>query len=805
MSQENKNLKKHLQHPVEDVEPFIERFLFSRRPVILFIFLVITVVLIGYAIKLKPESSFEKMIPASHPFIASYLENKDDLKGLGNVVRIAVETTEGDIFSRDFLDILRQINDEIFFVPGVDRSGLKSLWTPNMRWTEVTEDGLAGGPVIPSNYDGETDSIEQVKSNVLRSGQVGRLIANDFKSTIVLVPLLESNPESGEKFDYQAFSRIIEERIRDKFQSDKIKIHITGFAKVVGDLIDGAAQVVFFFAVACLITFVLLFIYFRCFKSTVVALLCSIIAVIWQLGLLRLMGHGLDPYSMLVPFLVFAIAVSHGVQVINAIAHGNMIGLDAEHAARYAFRSLYIAGLTALVSDGIGFATLLVIDIEVIHDLAIAASVGVAAIILTNLVLLPIVMSYVGISPVAIDRLRDQEIVSRNKIWEALSGFTGPRLATISVGVAGLLFLLGWVVSQDLKIGDLDQGAPELRPDSRYNLDNKFITENYSASTDVFVVMARTPPTACISYDSLAVIDYFQWYIESQPGVQSAVSLVNRTKRVIGAFNEGNLKWMALSRNQYVLNGTVGGQQGAVGLYNSDCSMVPVLIFLEDHKAETLQRVVSSINEFNDQHDTGEVQLTMAAGNAGIEAATNIVVESAQHKMLIWVYGVVSFLVLLAFRSWRAVIVIVTPLALTSILGQALMVYLNIGVKVATLPVIALGVGIGVDYGIYIYSKLEAFMIKGMNLRNAYFETLKTTGKAVAFTGVTLAIGVATWAWSPIKFQADMGIMLTFMFLWNMLGAVVLLPALARFLIDPSKLRKNEDANLHAKMAIPEK
>jgi len=155
--------------------------------------------------------------------------------------------------------------------------------------------------------------------------------------------------------------------------------------------------------------------------------------------------------------------------------------------------------------------------------------------------------------------------------------------------------------------------------------------------------------------------------------------------------------------------------------------------------------------------------------------------------MLICVYGVVSLLCLLTFRSWRPVLCIMLPLVLTSILCQALMAQLGIGIKVGTLPVIALGVGIGVDYGIYIYSRLESYLQMGHSLREAYLETLLTTGKAVCFTGLTLAIGVGTWILSPIKFQADMGILLTFMFLWNMIGALWLLPALARFLIKPAQ------------------
>jgi len=338
----------------------------------------------------------------------------------------------------------------------------------------------------------------------------------------------------------------------------------------------------------------------------------------------------------------------------------------------------------------------------------------------------------------------------------------------------------------------MQRGVPELRADSRYNLDNQFIVDNYTASTDVFVVMVKTPDMKCVSYDAYSAVDLFQWVMIDVPGVQSTFSLISASKRFIAGNNEGSPKWATITRNQWVLNGSVSGKAMPPGLMNADCNLVPVLIFLEDHKADTLLTITAAVDRFNKEYDTGAIEFVMAAGNSGVDAATNDVVSQAQYKMLAWVYGVVCLLVLLAFRSIRTVLCIILPLALTSVLGQALMTYLGIGVKVATLPVIALGVGIGVDYGIYIFSRLETYLYRGMSLHDAYFETLKTTGKAVSFTGLTLAIGVATWLWSPIKFQGDMGLMLTFMFVMNMFGALVLLPALVHFLIPIKKYRQDK-------------
>ncbi|BAP46238.1 RND family transporter [Pseudomonas sp. 21LCFQ02] len=777
--------------PADEQATFLERLIFNNRPTVIILCLLTTLVLVWQALQVRPSTSFEKMIPLQHPFIQNMLTHRNDLGNLGNSVRISVESLDGDIFSRDYMETLRQIHDEAFYIPGVDRSAMKSLWSPSVRWTEVTEEGFAGGEVIPKSYDGGQDSLDTLRNNVLKSGQVGRLVANDFRSSIVEIPLLEAYPDPNDQsvlltLDYQQFSHQLEEKIRDKFQAQnpQIKVHIVGFAKKVGDLIDGLFMVVAFFGIAFVITLVLLIWFTRCLRSTIAVLCTTLIAVIWQLGLMHVVGFGIDPYSMLVPFLIFAIGISHGVQKINGIALQSSEADNALTAARRTFRQLFLPGMIAILADAVGFITLLIIDIGVIRELAIGASIGVAVIVFTNLILLPVMISYVGISKRAVTRSK-QDAVSEHPFWRLLSGFANPKVAPVSVVLALLAFGGGLWYSQNLKIGDLDQGAPELRPDSRYNQDNAFIIEHYSTSSDVLVVMVKTQAEGCSAYSTMSAISELAWKMDNTPGVQSTVSLVNVSRQVIKGMNEGSLKWETLSRNKDVLNSSIAR---AEGLYNTDCSLAPLMIFLNDHKAETLDRAVKAVEEFAAQHNSPDLQFLLAAGNAGIEAATNQVIKESELLILVLVYLCVAGMCMITFRSWAATLCIVLPLVLTSVLGNALMALLGIGVKVATLPVIALGVGIGVDYGIYIYSRLESFLRAGLPLQEAYYQTLKSTGKAVLFTGLCLAIGVCTWIFSAIKFQADMGLMLTFMLLWNMFGALWLLPALARFLIKPEKM-----------------
>jgi uncharacterized protein len=764
----------------------LEQLLFNNRLAVVVVCTLITVLLSWQATKLQLNASFEKTIPTQHSYIQNFLRYQAELTGLGNAVRMAVANPKGSIYDAAYLDTLRKLSDEVFLVPGIDRTQMKSLWTPSTRWVGVTEEGLEGGPVIPEGYDGGEKSLQQLAENIARSGEIGQLVALDADSTVIYLPLLSAGAE-GRALDYAQLSSTLE-TLRAKYEGLGVTVHITGFAKIVGELIDGVREILVFFAVAVLIAAAILFWYTRCVRSTALVVLASLIAVVWQLGLLPTLGYSLDPYSILVPFLVFAIGMSHGAQKMNGIMQDVGRGTHKLVAARYTFRRLFLAGLTALLADAAGFAALLVIDIQVIRELAIAASIGVGVLIFTNLILLPIGLSYTGVSRKAAERsLRAEwaDAKSKHPVWAFLDRFTQRKWATLAVLVSAVLGVAGYAVTTQLKIGDLDPGAPELWPGSRYNRDVAFMNATYAASSDVLAVMVKTPDGKCSQYETLNKVDALEWELRQLDGVESTSTLALLNRRVLVGLNEGNPKWYEFLHNQDMLNTVTAGAPR--GLYNDRCGLLTMYTFLKDHKADTLARVVQHVEGFAKANDTADAKFLLAAGSAGIEAATNMVVKDAWRQMLFLVYGAVVILCFVTFRSWRAVVVAVLPLVLTSLLAEALMVALGMGVKVATLPVIALGVGIGVDYALYILSVTLARMREGMTLSLAYYRALLFTGKVVMLTGVTLAIGVITWLASPIKFQADMGILLAFMFLWNMLGALILLPALAHFLLPAAK------------------
>jgi predicted RND superfamily exporter protein len=762
----------------------LERLIFDRKPLVLVLFALATAFFLYSATThLRVDAAFSKQLPLEHPYMKTFLDYYDDFGGADRVI-VALIAEDGDMFDAEFFEALKTATDAVFFIPGIDRAKVQSLWTPNVRYLEVVEDGIEGGNVIDADFAPTAEGLAKVRENILKANIVGRLVANDFSGAIISASLLEINPDTCERLDYFEVAEKLETEVRDVVGTDEISVHVIGFAKVVGDIKEGATRVVIFFLVAFLITAVLVYIYSQSFKLTIVPLVCSVVAVIWQLGMLPLLNFGLDPMGLLVPFLVFAIGVSHGVQMISSI-RAEMFGrnCDIEQASRVAFRQLAVPGFIALASDTIGFVTILLIDIRIIQEMAIGASVGVASIILTNLVLLPVLACYLKLDMTKYMPRVQRRAEQLAPLWASLSKVATKKPAAIILLIAAGLFVFGYYKGSEVKIGDLQVGVPELRPDSRYNLDSRMIANKFSIGTDLISVITETGVEGCINYEKMNLMDEFVWHMRNVEGVQDVIALPQILKVVTAGWNEGYPKWRELSRNPQVLVQAGARVETSTGLLNEECSAMPVMMFTTDHKAETIERVVDEVKAFREANPMEGVEFRLATGNVGVMAAMNEEVSAAQFPILIGVFSAVILMCLLTFRSIRAVLCIVIPLGLVSLLAYALMTYFEIGLKVNTLPVVALGVGVGVDYGIYIYTRFQHYLERGESIRASYWHALRVTGAAVVFTGITLGVGVFTWVFSPLQLQADMGVLLTFMFFVNMLGAILLLPAIAAWIL----------------------
>ncbi|MCS3902341.1 putative RND superfamily exporter protein [Methylohalomonas lacus] len=743
-------------------------------------FVLVTLLMLAAATQLRFDAGYAKQVPRAHPYMQVFSEHADTFGGADRIL-VALHSRDGDMFTPAFFRDLQTLTDKLFFLPGVDRTQVRSLFTPNVRYTEVVEEGLRGGNVIPADFDFSDSALEQVRANILKADLVGRLVADDFSGALVRAELLETDPQTGERLDYLAVAEYLEREIRAPF-AEQYDVHITGFAPLVGAIADAAYTVAAFFLIGLLVTWLLVTVYARSWRLAMLPIVCSLVAVSWQLGLLPLLGFGLDPMSMLVPFLVFAIGVSHGIQMLGRWRTGISAGQSVAAASRSTFERLLLPGAMALLTDTLGFVTILAIDIGIIREMALTASLGVAVVILTNLLLLPLLLAGVTL-PATYRQGMQQRARTLGRCWRALALVAGRRGSLIVLIMAALLFAYGLYAGSQVHIGDRQIGVPELRTEARYNQDSRAIAERFRIGVDTLSVYATTQAQACTDHTTMQAVDTFAWRLLNHPQVTLVQSLPQQASHINAALNEGSLKWATLPRHPAALAQAVSHVPTSSGLLNNDCSVMPVIAYTRDHKAETITSIIDAIESHRAAQPDSGVDYRLAGGNVGVMAASNDVIAAAQFPILLYVYAAVILLCLLYFRSPAATVAIVLPLALTSLLTYALMSHLHIGLKISTLPVVALGVGIGIDYGIYIFSRLREYLDAGFTFTQAYEQTLASTGTAVLTTALTLSAGVMTWICSALQFQADMGMLLVFMFLVSMLGAMLLLPALARWLL----------------------
>jgi predicted RND superfamily exporter protein len=758
----------------------LERFFFRHRLATLGVLALVTLVMGGFAAQLRMSAGFDKQLPQQHEFIKTFNQYRDVLFGANRII-VVLHAKDGDIWNKEALTKLNDLTQTLFFMPGIDRRTVTSLWTPNTRAVQITEEGMKAEDVVGGDVTVATlndQAIVGIRERTLIGGFVGSLVANDYSGAMVLAELADPDPQTGQRLNYLEFSQRLEDEVRAKYGDDQYEVQIIGFAKQMGDIGAGATSVMGFFALAFLLTVLAVYWYTRSWALTFLPLCCSLVSVVWQFGTITLLGFGLDPLAILVPFLVFAIGVSHGVQQVNFISKEVCAGADGMTAARRSFSGLLIPGTLALITAFVGFATLVLVPIPMIRELAITASVGVAYKIVTNLIMLPVLASYFRFDQAyvtRVDRLRrgrDGAMLKLGRIAETRNAAIGAVLCLV------LLVAAVWQ-SQGRHVGHVLPGAPELHIDSRYNKDVESVVSHFGLGLDLFTVAVETPQNSCYQHEVMAYIDRLTWYLANVPGVLSAQSLPVLTKLSASGVNEGNPKWVALPADELSLGEAVRQVPEGLRLYNADCSLLPVNLYLADHKASTLKTVVEAVQQYRAEHPMVGVNVRLASGNAGVQAATNEIVESSELPMMLYVYLTIVLLVFLVYRDWRAMVACCLPLTLATFLGYCFMKALDIGLTVATLPVMVLAVGIGVDYAFYIYNRLQLHLAEGLDIASAFKLALREVGVATIFTAITLSIGVATWSFSALKFQADMGLLLTFMFMVNMLMAITLLPAIA--------------------------
>jgi len=756
-----------------------ENFFFGHRWQTFAVIGVFTAVMAFFALKLHMSAGFEKQMPIGHEYIETFNKYRGDLFG-ANRLNFVVKARKGTIWNQEALTRLYDVTQAVMYLPSVDRVGVQSLWTPNAYVNEITEEGFRADQIIDGTITPEAltpETIARIRKLTGEGGFIGTLVSHDQTSAMVTAEINETDRE-GKKLDYVAYNRVLEDTIRKKFEDGKYEIQIIGFAKQIGEIANGASGVLEFCGIALLLTAFAVYWYCRSIRFTILPIVCSLTSLVWQFGTLRILGFGLDPLAVLVPFLVFAIGVSHGIQQINFIVRGLAHGKSTEQAARESFTGLLIPGTLALITAIVSFITLVLIPIPMVRELAITASIGVMYKIVTNLLMLPLAASCLTFTKEYAEgaMLKREE---RSRWLHALARVAEPKTAVVVVMITAAIFGLSVWKSRGRVIGTLQPGAPELRPEARFNRDAVDISKGYDMGLDWLTVVFEAPPDSDRNPAIGAFVDDFAWKMSNVPGVMSVDSYSNQLRLYNEGYNEGNPKMSVVPidpMNTAGLNAEIARLRGYM---SKDASMTAAHMYLTDHKAVTINRVIEAAKEFRSTHHLENVKVRLAAGNAGVQAAINDEVEKSELPMMLYVYAAILILVALAYRDLRAMLACCMPLAVGTFIGYWFMKELEIGLTVATLPVMVLAVGIGVDYAFYIYNRLQLHLGQGATIYQAMEKALAFEAMATIFTAITLAVGVVTWSFSPLKFQADMGKLLAFMFIVNLIMAMTALPAVA--------------------------
>ncbi|MBI1210068.1 MAG: MMPL family transporter [Alphaproteobacteria bacterium] len=755
-----------------------EAVLFRLRLPILIAFVALTALCGWLAAPLKLETDLVRQLPVDQPFIQTALDYRDKIAGL-NSVQIVVENKHGSVWDPAFLKKLYDVTQDVFYLRGVSRTSVTSMWTPNTQVYEATEGAVEGHNLIPNSVSPDAitkEQVAQIRDAAFKGGLRGRLFSLDSKAAMIQASIDASSQDTG-------FSDLFDvardlEKIRAKYENADTTVRIIGFTKFVGDIGDEARDVVMFFVIALIASGLALWYYSRSLALTAITIFCSAASIVWLLAAIVVLHLSLNPLGLIVPFLVYAIGVSHGVQQINRFLVAIVRGHTSLESAQRTFRRLLIPGFFSLVTVAAAFAAMMIVPIPLIRDLALIATIGIAFKLVSNLVMLPLMASYVHFSPAHVARQKAL-FEARQNFMGAISQDAHPVGAAIVTIITVAIAAFGIYQARTVAVGPSKPGAPELWSSARYNVDSTAIANSFDLDLDSFVIVSNTPPDACVNYPVMALIERFGTYMRTLPGVKSVFSMPEATRYVYSLVQEGNLKWRVLSRSPEVLAIGTTAISDTTGLRNSDCTILPIAVYLTDHKDETLRRVATAAEKFIAANKMEDVEFRLATGNGGVLAGINDSIRKSTPLALGVVFAVIAILVFAAYRDWRAAICCVIPIAIVTTLGLALMSILDIGLTVTTLPVIILSVGIGVDYGLYLYERIETHLAEGLTMDNAFIMAMREEGAAVVYTALTLALGVLMWAFSGLKFQADMGWLLSFLVLANALFAITVMPSLA--------------------------
>ena len=768
---------------------FFARFVIRHRIVFILISLALTI-LFAYQLRhLTLQTNLGDFAPQKHPYLAVQRQLTHIFGGL-NQISIAIEVKEGDIFNYSTLSKVHSITKKLYLLNGINAGRVVSLSARKIKSVKATAEGF-GARRLMRYPPKSAEEMERLKETIVRNPMIyGPIVSKDFKSTLIQADF-ESDVSSRRIF--RQVQQIIEEE-----KDSNNNIYIGGRPILEGWLDFYTPKMGKIFMGTLIVMILILYIAFRSKRGVLLPLASSLMATVWGLGILTLSGYKLGPTTILTPFLVLALGISHSVQFIKRYYEDELKHLSSKEASQETLQSLFVPACTSLVTDGLGFLSLLIVPLAMIRSMALATGAGVLSIFFTTVTFIPAILSFLP-SPKRKEIEREEKFNLLNRILGKISSLSIHRFSRWAVvGIFLVLGVVGTIGASRIVVGDNEPGSASLYRNSPYNVAETMISNKFAGSSPYYVLIEGKEEEGLVDSQTLLEMESLTNYVKEKiPEAGHSLSLVDYIKGLNFAMFGGNPRYLRVPEKsqtiaEYLFLYSMTAFPGDFDpVVSPDYKYANIKFDLKDHKAGTINKVLTATKEWVDKnHKVQNFEFRYPGGDIGILAAINEIIRKVLPQNIIQLSSIVFICIWVAYGSYVAGILLLIPLVLGVLLTFGTLGLLGVSLTVETLPVAALGIGLGVDYGIYVTSRLRQELRQGLPFERAIYTSLETSGKAVFFTGATVALGVFSWVFSNIRLQARLGVILGALLLLNMLGALILLPALIsifkpKFIIPP--------------------
>jgi predicted RND superfamily exporter protein len=747
----------------------------QRLPVVLCIALVTA--LLGYqASQIRIKTVFSDLLPKDHPYIAVNQRFQQTFGG-SNMVSIMLETEQGDIFNTRVLAKVQALTVALQQVQGVDTYQIVSIASKKIKEVRASSEGVESHPLMWPELPRDAAGLAVLKEAVLNNPLVyGPYVSLDMKATLVTLDFNDSN------VDYtKAFGQIM--ALVEQARGDGVQVHVVGEPILYGWVNHYLGETLQIFLVAIAALVMLLLLISRTWHGTVLPLLAGVISAVWAIGAARLMGFHLDPLVVVVAFLITAQAISNSVQLVarfdDELARG--VSSSAE-AARASARNLFKPSTLAVIADAGCVLVVALTPIPLLQKISFIGTVWILTIFVSALVLTPVMLSWFRPEKRYLHPFNITPVLDRILHLCAVIVTTRWRYAVL--GGAGLAFVLAALYATGLKVGDANPGSPILWPDAPYNRDAARINQQFQGSDRMFVVVAGKRDGALREPAVLESMSRFQKYMEAQPEVGGSISLADILPQVKRVLREGNPMYLenGLTSNEnseLAFMFVSGSDPGDMNRYaDADARNGAVTLFFRDHQGETIRTAVARVGDYVAQHPMKEADYLLAGGLVGVLAAVNEVILAGQIEAIALALLVLVVCCAITYRSSVAGVFFMIPVLLSNALTFSFMAWQGIGMNINTLPVVALGIGLGVDYTFYIVDGIREELHHSPNVELAIVKSLSSAGRGVLITALTLITSVGLWHFSSLRLQADMGVLIALWLFVSAFSALFVMPAL---------------------------